>query len=145
MTVEIEKEQPVIDAEHAAEKVAPAALQPEAAVIAAELNAAVDSAAEKAPEAEKEAAKVDPALDKVARDAAAVAAGGKLDSTLLVGDSVAAVKEVRRGYKTTEFWIAAVTIVLAQVGALHLPGKYGDTIATIGAAGSYILSRGLAK
>lgn len=55
------------------------------------------------------------------------------------------VKEVKAGYKTTEFWMTLAGVVLTQIGTLHIPGKYGDTIATVGLVGSYVLSRGLAK
>lgn len=55
------------------------------------------------------------------------------------------VKEAKAGYKTTEFWLTIVGAVLTQVGALHLPGKYGDTIATVSLLASYALSRGIAK
>lgn len=66
-------------------------------------------------------------------------------TTNVVNEVPAVVKEVKAGYKTTEFWVAIATAILAQVGALHLPGKYGDTIATVSAVGLYILSRGAAK
>jgi protein-arginine kinase len=55
------------------------------------------------------------------------------------------VQESKAGYKTTEFWLTIVGAVLTQVGALHLPGKYGATIATIALLVSYAISRGIAK
>jgi len=58
------------------------------------------------------------------------------------GPVVAAVKA---GYKTTEFWVTVVGALLTQIGALHLPGKYGATITTVALAVSYVLSRGFAK
>lgn len=63
----------------------------------------------------------------------------------LLGDVPAVVKESKAGYKTTEFWLALLLILLTQLGALHLPGHYGATITTLAAGGAYILSRGLAK
>lgn len=57
----------------------------------------------------------------------------------------AVAKEVKAGYKTTEFWLVIAFTVLTQLQALHLPGKYGDTIATIAAIVSYVISRGFAK
>lgn len=55
------------------------------------------------------------------------------------------VKEAKAGYKTTEFWVALGGAILTQLGALHLPGKYGDTVATVALVVSYIVSRGVAK
>jgi hypothetical protein len=60
-------------------------------------------------------------------------------------DAPVVIADVKAGYKTTEFWIAGIGILLTQLGALHLPGKYGDTITTAALALSYILSRGFAK
>lgn len=63
----------------------------------------------------------------------------------LIHDIPAVVKETKAGYKTTEFWVAAATVLLTQLGALHLPGHYGATIATVAAVLGYIVSRGVAK
>lgn len=145
MTIEVEKEQPVAKAEKAIEDAAPAAVQPEVAALEAEFNTAVDTAAEKAPEAHDEAAKTDPAVADVAKDAAVVAGGGSVPVTTLVSDVGAVVKETKAGYKTTEFWLSGAIILLTQLGALDLPGKYGKTITTAAAAVGYAISRGLAK
>jgi hypothetical protein len=69
------------------------------------------------------------------------------DATLndLVSDVMPVVNETKKGWKTTEFWVALVGIILTQLQVLHLPGKYGDTIATIAFVASYILARGFAK
>jgi len=63
----------------------------------------------------------------------------------VVNSTPGLITEVKAGYKTTEFWVTVVGVVLAQLGALHLPGKYGTTITTAALALSYILSRGFAK
>lgn len=63
----------------------------------------------------------------------------------LVAGAPGVVKETKAAYKTTEFWLALVVIVLTQLQLLHLPGKYGDTIATVAAVASYTVSRGIAK
>lgn len=55
------------------------------------------------------------------------------------------VKETKEGYKTTEFWVMLAGVLTTQLGALHLPGKYGDTIATVAMILGYIISRGFAK
>lgn len=65
--------------------------------------------------------------------------------TQVINEAPVLVKEAKAGYKTTEFWVAIGTAVLTQLGALHLPGKYGDTVATVSVVGLYILSRGFAK
>ncbi len=54
-------------------------------------------------------------------------------------------KETKAGYKTTEFWLTLAFTILTQLGALHLPGKYGSTVATAAAVVAYVLSRGVAK
>lgn len=141
----IETPAPVVETEQKIENAAPTAVQPEIAQVEAGFNEVLDSSAEKGAATEADYAKVDPALDKAARDARAIATGGKVDPTALVSDATHVVKEVKEGYKTTEFWVAAAGIVLTQIGALHLPGKYGSTITTGALAGAYILSRGLAK
>jgi hypothetical protein len=69
------------------------------------------------------------------------------DTTIreIINDLAPVVSETKAGYKTTEFWVALLGIVLAQIGVLHLPGKYGDTITTVALAAGYVLSRGFAK
>lgn len=67
------------------------------------------------------------------------------DLASVINDMAPVVKETKAGYKTTEFWIAIVGIVLAQLSVLHLPGKYGETITTAALAVGYLLSRGFAK
>lgn len=63
----------------------------------------------------------------------------------VVADAPAFVKEVKAGYKTTEFWLTLIAVILTQLGTLKVPGKYGDTIQTSALIGAYALSRGLAK
>lgn len=65
--------------------------------------------------------------------------------TNVISEVPAVVKETKAGYKTTEFWLTIIGAVATQLGALHLPGKYGDTIATVALIASYVLSRGVAK
>lgn len=66
-------------------------------------------------------------------------------ATDLATDIPAVIKETKEGYKTTEFWLTIVTVLLTQLQVLHLPGRYGDTIATAAAVVAYIVSRGVAK
>jgi hypothetical protein len=55
---------------------------------------------------------------------------------------------MRRGWKTTEFWVTAFVIagiILTSVAGVNLlPGKYRAVAAAL-AASSYTISRGLAK
>lgn len=55
---------------------------------------------------------------------------------------------MRRGWKTTEFWVTALVIagvVLTQISSANvLPEKYATLAAGLAAAG-YGISRGLAK
>lgn len=136
---------PVQEVEARIEAAAPGALKPEVAAIEATFNAVEQGAAALAPEAAASAAAESPAVAAAVTDAAVIAQGGTVDLTKIVPDATRVVKEVKAGYKTTEFWVTAVVIILAQLGALHLPGKYGDTITTAAAAASYVVSRGLAK
>lgn len=95
-----------------------------------------------------------PAIEKAAQDtAAAIEASISDHSTTniigqalpLIADAPEVVKEAKAGYKTTEFWITLVTVLLAQLQVLHLPGHYGATIATVASVAAYALSRGVAK
>lgn len=55
---------------------------------------------------------------------------------------------MRRGWKTSEFWISAFVvlgIVLTSATSINvLPGKWAEIASAI-AAGAYAISRGLAK
>lgn len=59
---------------------------------------------------------------------------------------VVVVRESKPGWKTTEFWVAVVTLVAVNLNGvvLTLPDKY-QAIATAVVAGLYALARGLAK
>ena len=52
------------------------------------------------------------------------------------------IRETKAGYKTTEFWMTIATVLCSLLAGL--PEKYGALV-TVGAIGSYSLSRGLAK
>lgn len=52
------------------------------------------------------------------------------------------IRESKAGYKTTEFWMTIATVLCSLLAGL--PEKYG-AIVTLGAVGSYTLSRGIAK
>lgn len=57
---------------------------------------------------------------------------------------VSVVKESKEGYKTTEFWLTAVLVLLTVLDVIPLPESYEAYVA--GALGvAYTLSRGLAK
>lgn len=126
----------------------PAALRPEAKLAEDAAVAEVDAAAAQAPAAEAAAAAAEPGIDALARDAAKVGQGGTVPLSDFVTAFPSAVKEVKAGYKTTEFWLSGAVIVLAQVGALAIPGKYGGVVSEAAAAlsaGLYAISRGIAK
>lgn len=72
-------------------------------------------------------------------------AQAKADIDTLEPAVLSVVKESKAGYKTTEFWVTLLGVFLTQVGALHLPGKYGATITTVALLAAYALSRGIAK
>lgn len=63
----------------------------------------------------------------------------------VISNAPAVVKEVKVGWKSTEFWLTTAAVILTQLGTLRVPGKYGDTIQTTALVGAYALSRGLAK
>ena len=136
---------PVTDVEQDILNRSPENLRPEVQAVENEFNQAALDAASRSPEAEAGAAQVDPGLDAAARDAAAIASGKTVAAGALVNDANVVFKEVKAGYKTTEFWVAGAVIVLSQIGALDLPGHYGTTITTAAAAAAYVISRGLAK
>lgn len=69
----------------------------------------------------------------------------RADVDVLYSHVPGVIQETKAGYKTTEFWLTIGGAFLTQIGALHLPGKYGATIATVALVGSYALSRGVAK
>lgn len=123
----------------------PKAVQPAAEGIEAQFNAVVADAAAKAPEAEALAEEHEPVFGKLASDAHDILTGqiGSVQQDFT--DLQAGFKESKVGYKTTEFWLSLIVILLAQVGALSLPGHYGKTVTTAAAAAAYAVSRGLAK
>lgn len=56
----------------------------------------------------------------------------------------AVIEESKKGYKTTEFWLAVATSVLVLLNGIPMPEQYeGFVIAALGAV--YALSRGIAK
>lgn len=136
---------PIQEVEKKIEDVAPAALKPEAEVLAKEANAELADASAKGVVAGAEAAKTDPGVAAAAQTVDKLFSGEAVAPGQLLSVGSGVVKEVKAGYKTTEFWGALALIVLTQVGALHIPGKYGDTITTTATASAYIVSRGLAK
>lgn len=144
MTI-VQEQAPVAEAEAKVEAAAPKAVQPEVAEVEKELNAVVDSATEKAPEEEAKAAAKDPGVAEAVKEVEAVASGDTVSASQVSKTATTVVKEVKAGYKTTEFWVTVAVITLTQLGTFHLPGKYGQTIATAAAAAGYAISRGLAK
>lgn len=54
------------------------------------------------------------------------------------------ISEAKAGWKTTEFWITVVMLILNNVSALPIPDKYQGLINVVMPA-IYALSRGLAK
>lgn len=61
-------------------------------------------------------------------------------------EAAVVIRESKPGWKTTEFWVAVVTLVAVNLNGvvLTLPDKY-QAIATAVVAGLYALARGLAK
>lgn len=55
-------------------------------------------------------------------------------------------KEIKPGYKTSEFFISIITVIASITGSLSevLPPKIGFILATISSVG-YAISRGIAK
>lgn len=54
------------------------------------------------------------------------------------------VEETKKGYKTSEFWVAIALTVLTVIDGIPLPEKYEGVVAgVIGVA--YMISRGIAK
>lgn len=62
--------------------------------------------------------------------------------TNVVNELPEVIRETKAGYKTTEFWMTIATVLCSLLAGL--PEKYG-AIVTLGAVGSYTLSRGIAK
>lgn len=58
----------------------------------------------------------------------------------------AIIKETKAGYKTTEFWLAVIGLLIVNLNGLvmTLPDKY-QAIATAAIAAFYAVSRGQAK
>jgi hypothetical protein len=116
----------------------------------AELKETVESVEEGFNEVVGEAKADDPA-EKAAADAAdpeivkTVSDVEHGNVTAVVGDLAAVKNEVKAGYKTTEFWLTLVSLGLTNLGAIHIPGKYGQAITDGAALAAYTLSRGLAK
>jgi hypothetical protein len=62
----------------------------------------------------------------------------------VIGTLPAVVEESKKGYKTSEFWLAIATSVLVLLNGIPMPEQYeGFVIAALGAV--YALSRGIAK
>lgn len=62
----------------------------------------------------------------------------------VIGSLPAVVEESKKGFKTTEFWLAIATSVLVLLNGIPMPEQYeGFVIAALGAV--YALSRGIAK
>lgn len=61
-------------------------------------------------------------------------------------DVPAIIKETKAGYRTTEFWVAIVGLIIVNLNGLvmTLPDKY-QAIATAAIAAFYAVSRGQAK
>jgi hypothetical protein len=137
--------EPIQDAEQAVEQAAPTVLKPAVTAVEDGFDKVLAEAESQAPAVEAQAAAVDPALGKLGADAQEILTGHLASPQQLVYDVQGGFKEAKAGYKTTEFWLSGIVIVLSQVGALDLPGQYGKTITTAAATVAYALSRGFAK
>lgn len=135
--------EPIQEVEQKVADATPEALKTTEAQVAADFNTALSAETVKAeaavPGIDERAAGKDPALVAAIQDAEKGNIAGVLS------EIPAATKEVKAGYKTTEFWMTLLAVILTQVGALRVPGKYGDTIQTTALIGAYALSRGIAK
>lgn len=62
----------------------------------------------------------------------------------LVAEAPVLIREIKAGYKTTEFWVTIATAAATLLGGMPLPPHYhGIGAVAIGIA--YVLSRGIAK
>lgn len=130
---------PVVEVEEKVEAAAPAAIRPEVDLAAAEFNQFEAATAAKGKAAGEALEAKEPVLTGALQDIE------KGDVAGVVNVAPALVKEIKAGYKTTEFWLVAAGLVLTQLGAIHVPGKYGTTIQDSALIASYAVSRGLAK
>jgi hypothetical protein len=136
--------EPIASAEAAVAAATPEALKPVESAVAAGFDAVLAEGVAQAPAEVAKGALVEPGVTALASDVGQIATGhGSL--TPLIADAPLAFREAKAGYKTTEFWLTLIVIVLAQLGTLSLPGHYGRTITTAAAAAAYAISRGLAK
>lgn len=62
--------------------------------------------------------------------------------TDFIDDLPEVIQETKAGYKTTEFWLTIATVLCGLLAGL--PEKY-SALVSVGAIGSYALSRGIAK
>lgn len=131
--------EPVAAAETKVEAAAPDAVRPEVEVVDKAFNEFAGNAVAEGAAAGPELEARDPALSTAITD---VEKGNVLGA---VGQFGTIKKEVKAGYKTTEFWLTVAGVVATQLGAIHVPGKYGTTIQDTALIAAYALSRGLAK
>jgi hypothetical protein len=75
----------------------------------------------------------------------AVADAKAQNLTGVLAEIPAVEKQVKAGYKTTEFWLTLVALALTNFSVIKIPGKYGQAIADAAAVAGYAISRGLAK
>jgi hypothetical protein len=130
---------PVAAVEAKVEAVAPTAIKPEVDLAEQEFNAVFGDTAAKGKAAGEALEAKEPVLTGALQDIE------KGDVAGVVNVAPALVKEFKAGYKTTEFWLVAAGLVLTQLGAIHVPGKYGTTIQDSALIASYAISRGIAK
>lgn len=136
---------PLAAVEQDAEKAVPAVVEPAVEAAAAQLNAVVAEAKQDVPAEQAAAAAKDPGVAGVLADVEGSLSGHALSPSVGAADLGQAVREVKAGYKTTEFWLTTVALALTNFSVVKIPGKYGQAITDAAAIAAYALSRGLAK
>lgn len=130
---------PAAQVEEAIETHTPEAVRPEVAEAEKEFNTFAEATVDKGKVAGAAIEDKNPDLTTALQDAE------KGDVAGVIAEAPAVTKIVKAGYKTTEFWLTLAGVIATQLGAIHVPGKYGSTIQDSALIAAYVLSRGLAK
>lgn len=130
---------PVVEVEQKVEAAAPEAIQPEVATAEQEFDTFATDTVAKGKVAGADIEAKNPDITTTVQDLE------KGDVAGVIKEVPAVTKLVKAGYKTTEFWLVLAGVVATQLGAIHVPGKYGTTIQDTALIAAYAISRGLAK
>lgn len=143
---EAEVPAPIQTVEQEAVAEVPTGLRPEAQQVADDFNSFLGTAEDAAP-AERAADEAkDPAVGTLLGEIRGAAfSRDAVPVGRLVNDAVLASREVKSGWKTSEFWLTVVGLALTNLSVIKIPGKYGQAITDGAALAAYTLSRGIAK